>query len=237
MKTISILFEDNYFIAVDKPSGVLSIPPRSGKEEDIFTYFQAKYEGLRLVHRIDKDTSGVLIFAKSEEAQRSLSILFEQHGVFKEYFAILSNIPKQEEGTIENYIDEHPNQKGTYRIAYQGQGKLAISHYHIEEKFKRHSLVSFQIETGRTHQIRVHAHFLGCPLAFDPIYNPQNGIFISRFIKNYKGKEEERSIIQRLSLHAKTMRFYHPFTQEITDIQSPFPKDFHKAIEILRKYS
>lgn len=237
MKPITILFEDDHFLAVDKPSGVLSIPPRNGEEEDIYSHFKAKYEDLRLVHRIDKDTSGILLFAKGEEAQRSLSLLFEHHTIFKEYKAILSAIPKEDEGIIENYLDEHPNVKGTYRVAFQGKGKLAISHYQIEEKYKRHSLVAFQIETGRTHQIRVHAQFLGCPLAYDPIYNPQNGIFLSRFIKNYKGKEEERSIIQRLSLHAQTMRFYHPFTEEVIDIQSPFPKDFQKAVEILRKYT
>lgn len=236
MKPISILFEDEYFLAVDKPSGILSIPNRNQSEEDIYTYFSAKYEELKLIHRIDRETSGVLIFAKSTEAQRELSILFERHDIFKEYVAIVANIPKETEGTIDNYIDEHPNQKGTYRVAYHGKGKQAITHYQVLEQFKRHSLMGFQIETGRTHQIRVHADFLGCPLAFDPIYNPQNGIFLSRFIKDYKGREDERSIIQRLSLHAHILRFYHPFTQKIVDIQSPFPKDFHKAIEILRKY-
>lgn len=237
MKPISILFEDNYFLAVDKPSGVLSIPPRSGEEEDIYSHFKAKYEDLRLVHRIDKDTSGILLFAKGEEAQRALSILFESHEIFKEYLALVAGIPKIEEGTVENYLDEHPNIKGTYRVAYQGKGKLAISHYRIVEKYKRHSLLAFQIETGRTHQIRVHSQFLGCPLAFDPIYNPHSGIFISRFIKNYKAKDEERSIIQRLSLHAHIVRFFHPFTTEVVDILSPLPKDFQKAIDILRKYS
>ncbi|MFN5849681.1 MAG: pseudouridine synthase, partial [Chitinophagales bacterium] len=100
MKPISILFEDDYYIAVDKPSGVLSIPPRAGLEEDIFSFFKAKYDDLRLVHRIDKETSGVLIFAKGEEAQRSLSLLFEHHTIFKEYKAILAGIPKEDSGTI-----------------------------------------------------------------------------------------------------------------------------------------
>lgn len=238
MKSLAILFEDDHYIAVDKPSGVLSIPSRDGVDRDIFTQLSSRHSDLKLVHRIDKDTSGVLIFAKNSDAQRELSMLFEHHDIFKEYLALVSGIPREDSGTIDTYIDEHPNQKGSYRIAYQGKGKKAISHYEVVEKYKRHALLSFQIETGRTHQIRVHAAFLGCPLGYDPIYNPQNGIFISQFIRNYKGdKESERSIIQRLSLHASILRFYHPFTQKIVDIQSPIPPDFHKAIEILRKYT
>lgn len=236
LKPINILFEDEYYLAVDKPSGVLSIPNRDQSEEDIFTYLAKKYDDLKLVHRIDRETSGVLIFAKGTDAQRALSILFEHHTIFKEYIAIVSNIPRENEGTIDNFIDEHPNLKGTYRVAYHGKGKQAITHYQVVEKYKRHCLMSYQIETGRTHQIRVHSAFLGCPLGFDPIYNPQNGIFISQLKRNYKSNEDERSIIQRLSLHASVLRFYHPFTNEIVDIQSPYPKDFHKAMEILRKY-
>lgn len=237
MKPLITLFEDEYYIAVDKPSGILSIPARNNDEEDIYSYLQRKYEDLKLVHRIDRETSGILIFAKGEEAQRQLSLIFERHEIFKEYRAIVAHIPKEQEGTIETYIDEHPNVKGTYRVAYQGSGKLAISHYQTVETYKRHALLAFQIETGRTHQIRVHSAFIGCPLAYDPLYNPQKGIFLSQFIKKYKGKEEERSIIQRLSLHAHILRFYHPFTQEVINIVSEYPKDFHKAIEILRKYS
>ncbi len=238
MKPITTLFEDQHFISVDKPSGVLSIPSRSGEGEDIYTYLQKTHQNLKLVHRIDRDTSGVLIFAKTEEAQRELSILFEHHNIFKEYLAIVSGTPKQDEGTLETYIDEQPNLKGSYRVAYQGKGKKAITHYQVAERFKRNCLLSYQIETGRTHQIRVHSAFLGCPLAFDPLYNPNSGVFVSQLKRNYKLTDEnERSAIQRLSLHAHILRFYHPFTNEVVDIKSPIPKDMVNCLEILRKYS
>lgn len=237
MKAPSILFEDDYILAIDKPSGILSIPDRNQSEEDVFSYLKKNHATLRLVHRIDRETSGVLIFAKSEEAQRILSLQFEHHTIEKRYIALVSKAPVEEDGLIDNFIDENPNQKGTYRVAYKDKGKRAITCFRVLERFKRHSLLEFDIKTGRTHQIRVHAQFLGCPLAFDPIYNLDNGILLSKLKKNYKGKEDERSIIQRLSLHAHSLAFEHPYTREFIKIVSPYPKDFEKAIEILRKYA
>ena len=175
MKAPFILFEDDYFLAIDKPSGILSIPDRNQSEEDVFSYLKKNHTTLRLVHRIDRETSGVLIFAKSEDAQRLLSIQFEQHTIEKRYIALVSKAPVEGDGLIDNFIDENPNLKGTYRVAYKDKGKRAISCFRVLERFKRHSLLEFDIKTGRTHQIRVHAQFLGCPLAFDPIYNLENG--------------------------------------------------------------
>ncbi len=237
MKQPTILFEDPYFLAIDKPSGLLSIPDRNRAEEDAYSYLEKKHKGLKLVHRIDRETSGVLIFAKTEDAQRELSRQFENHTIEKRYIALVAKAPVEGDGLIDNYIDENPNQKGTYRVAFKEKGKRAISCFRVLEYFKRHSLLEFDIKTGRTHQIRVHAQFLGCPLAFDPIYNSDNGIFISRLKKNYKGVDDERSIIQRLSLHAYSLSFDHPFIAERIKILSPFPQDFEKAIEILRKYT
>lgn len=237
MKQPTILYEDSYFIAIDKPSGALSIPDRNQTEEDVFSYLQKKHDGLRLIHRIDRETSGVLIFAKTEEAQRELSRQFEHHTIEKRYIALVAKAPVESDGLIDNFIDENPNQKGTYRVAFKEKGKRAITCFRVLEHFKRHSLLEFDIKTGRTHQIRVHSQFIGCPLAYDPIYNSDNGIFLSRLKKNYKGKEDERSIIQRLSLHAYSLSFDHPFKDERIKIVSPYPQDFEKAIEILRKYT
>jgi 23S rRNA-/tRNA-specific pseudouridylate synthase len=106
------------------------------------------------------------------------------------------------------------------------------------EQYKRNCLIGFDIRTGRTHQIRVHAKFIGTPLAFDPLYNPQNGIFVSQLKPKFKQTlEEERSIIQRLSLHSQSLAFVHPITQEEHYIECPYPKDFEKALDILRKYN
>jgi 23S rRNA pseudouridine955/2504/2580 synthase/23S rRNA pseudouridine1911/1915/1917 synthase len=237
LKPPIVLFEDDYFIAIDKHSGVLSIPDRNHSEADIFSYLKRKDEKLRLIHRIDRETSGVLIFAKSEEAQRELSRQFEHHTIVKKYHAIVAQSPAEPEGMLDNFIDEIPNLKGTYRVAYKDKGKRAISFYKVLEYFKRHSLVEFDIKTGRTHQIRVHAQFLGCPLAYDPLYNPENGIFLSKLKKKYRETTEERSLIQRLSLHAYELNFVHPFSDVNTEIISPYPKDFQKVLEILRIYT
>jgi 23S rRNA-/tRNA-specific pseudouridylate synthase len=138
---------------------------------------------------------------------------------------------------IENFIEENLQFPGTYRVGNQ-KGKLAVSFFKILETYKRNCLIGFDIRTGRTHQIRVHAKFIGTPLAFDPLYNPQNGIFVSQLKSKFKQNfEEERSIIQRLSLHSQSLAFVHPITGKEYYIECPYPKDFEKAIEILRKYN
>lgn len=235
MKPLTILFEDDYLMAIDKPSGVLCIPDRNQSEESIFAYLKRKYDQLYLVHRIDRETSGVFLLAKTEESQRSISKLFESHRIQKKYIALVHQSPIDDEGRLDNFLEENPNLKGSYRVAYHQKGKRAISNYKVLEKFKRHSLIEFEIETGRTHQIRVHASFLGCPLAYDPVYNLDNGIFLSRLKKNYQSMEE-RSLIQRLSLHAHSVKMEHPVTLKALEIKSPFPKDLDKVISILRKY-
>lgn len=234
---IQTLFEDDHIIAVSKPSGLLTIKDRLGKEPNLFDYLKKNYEELRLIHRLDRDTSGLIIFAKNETAQKAFSPLFERHEIVKIYHAIVAGKPMKEEGLIENFIEENLQIPGTYRVGNQ-KGKLAISFFKVLEQYKRNCLIGFDIRTGRTHQIRVHAKFIGTPLAFDPLYNPQNGIFVSHLKPKFKQNlEEERSIIQRLSLHSQSLAFVHPITQEEHNIECPYPKDFEKALEILRKYS
>ena len=222
MKPLITLFEDEHYIAVDKPSGLLSIPNRNNSEVNVFDYLKRSYSDIKLIHRIDKATSGALIFAKSTDAQRELSILFEQHQIFKEYAAIVANSPKEESGTIENYIDEQPNKKGTYRIAYQGKGKIAVSHYEIKEKFRKHSLLSFQIETGRTHQIRVHAQYVGHALLGDDKYGPIDG-----------NREFRELGLRRLFLHAASLRFKLPDSEQFLRVQAPLNDDLALLLEKL----
>lgn len=235
---VSVLFEDEYVVAVNKPSGVLTIKDRLGIEKNLYDTLKINYPELYLIHRIDRETSGLLLFAKTKESQKRFSSLFENHNIVKIYHAIVQGRPNIDEGVIENYIQENPQKPGSYRVGNQ-KGKLAISFFKCLESYKRHSLVGFDIRTGRTHQIRVHASHIGVPLAYDPLYNLNSGIFVSMLKPKFKSKidQEERSIIQRLSLHAFSIHLIHPFTENELYVEAPYPNDFSKAVEILRKYS
>jgi len=234
---IETLYEDDYLIAINKKSGMLSIPSRDGSTDDLFSILKIKYNPLFIIHRIDRDTSGVILYAKDAEVHKKMNQLFENHQICKKYLALLSGVPAEKEGHIENYIDENAQKMGSYKVSKKG--KLAISDYKVLATYKKNSLVEVDIKTGRTHQIRVHAQFIGCPLAFDPVYNPMNGVFISKLKRNYRPKleEEERSIINRLSLHASSMSFIHPITHQTIEIKSPLHQDFQKCIKILEKYN
>lgn len=234
----TILYQDDYIIAVDKPSGLLSIKDREENTVNLFDIVKKDFEDLRLIHRLDRDTSGLILFAKNIEGQREFSKLFETHDIIKKYSALVVGCPNMEGGTIENCLEENPNLKGTYRVARSNKGKKAISVYSVLEKFKKHSLVEFDIKTGRTHQIRVHALYIGCPLAFDPLYNSKSGIMVSDLKPKYKEtSQEEQSIIRRLSLHSHSLEFFHPFLNQNTKITCTYPRDINKSLEILKKYT
>lgn len=232
-----ILYQDEYIIAVDKPTGMLSIKDREDSAVNIFDIVKKDFEDLRLIHRLDRDTSGLILFAKNIDSQREFSKLFETHNISKKYSALVVGHPNINGGIIDNYLEENPNIKGTYRVARNEKGKKALSIYNSIEIFKKHALVEFEIKTGRTHQIRVHAQYIGCPLAFDPLYNPKSGILVSDLKSKYKEtRDEEQSIIRRLSLHSYSLEFFHPFLLQNIKIVCPYPRDIDKALEILRKY-
>ena len=224
-------------VAVAKPPGLASIPGR-GETDNLLhrlvRQLRLPAEGsadprLRIVHRLDKDTSGVMLLAKDIDAQRHLATQFQNHQVHKEYLAIVIGRPPNPSGQIDAPLAP---QRGSARMSIAGAGRPARTDWIVARKMRRFTLLRCFPKTGRTHQIRVHLKSIGLPLAVDPLYNPpppgqDPGIFLSHHKRDYRSTsgELERPLIGRLSLHAEKIQFVHPDGRQLM-IECPPPKDF-----------
>ncbi|HUB59132.1 MAG TPA: RluA family pseudouridine synthase [Puia sp.] len=236
MTTPSILLESDDFIALDKPAGLLSIPDRENKEPSLKNILRDRFGSIFTVHRLDRETSGIIIFAKNETAHRYLSKNFEERSVEKIYQGIVLGTPPQQKGTIDLPVMEHPARPGLMVI--NRRGKTSLTDYEILETIGPYSLVQFRIHTGRTHQIRIHMHALGHPIACDDLYGDGKPIFLSALKRNFKlsrSEETERPLLARLALHSQRLRFTDPRGETHT-IEAPLPKDLRALLQQLRKW-
>ena len=233
-----ILFEDDDLIIVNKPAHFLTIPDRFVLEKpNLLTFLKKKYENVFVVHRLDKETSGVICFAKNEKAHRHLSQQFEYRTVDKYYLAIVEGQLHKEEGEIDKPIANNMRDAGRMIIAKRGKNSLTV--FNLLEKFKHYSLVEANIKSGRTHQVRVHFESIGYPLAVDELYGRKKAFFLSEVkLKKYRrGKDfEERPLMQRTTLHAYELTFKHPNTQEEMTFNAELPKDFRAVLNQLRTW-
>jgi len=236
---IEILHEDDAIVVVNKPAGVLSIPDRFKPElANLKNILLEKREIVIPVHRLDKFTSGIIIFAKTPEAHRDLSNQWQGRKVEKTYLTFVQGVPNKPEGTINKPIASDPSRPGKMKV--NRNGKPAISHYKILKTFQDIALLEVKIETGRTHQIRVHLRAIGHPLLVDKDYAKKEGWYLSSFKgkKFSKGKfDEERPLLSRLSLHAKSLVFKNPLTQSIQTLEAEFPKDLRALLNQLEKWN
>lgn len=232
-----IILENDHFIVINKPPGLLSIPDREGKEISLKEILQQKYDQIFTVHRLDRETSGIIVFAKDAETHKFLSQAFEERAVEKYYVGIVTGTLPDKQKTIDAPISENTVKRGVMII--HKRGKPAITDYQVLEEFGKFSFVQFQIHTGRTHQIRVHMQYLGHPLVCDEVYGDGLPIKISSFKRNYKlskHEEEERPILARTGLHAQRLRFTDMEGKEY-DVEAEMPKDMRALLQQLRKNS
>ena len=234
---LEIIHEDDDLLVVNKPAGLLSIPDRYVPDKpNLQDILKNQFGDIWVVHRLDKDTSGLLCFGKTEAAHKSLSRQFEERTVKKLYHALVDGKPGKTEGQIDRPIAS--GSKGKMLVARQG--KAALTLYKVLQQFKHCSWVEIDLKTGRTHQIRVHFQAIGHPLLVDPLYGRRTAFFLSEIKgKKYRlGKaQEERPLISRVSLHASVLQLQHPSSQEVLKFEAPIPKDLNACLKQLTKWS
>jgi 23S rRNA pseudouridine955/2504/2580 synthase/23S rRNA pseudouridine1911/1915/1917 synthase len=234
-KGLNIVFENDDFVAINKPSGLLTIPDRSQSEKSLKEYLKDKYGAIFTVHRLDKDTSGLILFAKNEETHKYLGKLFEDRKIEKYYVGIVLGLPENNKGSIEAPIGENPAHKGLMNV--HRNGKTAHTTYEVIEGNRYYSMVSFQLHTGRTHQIRVHSKEIGHPLACDELYGDGKPVLLSAVKKKFKlskHDEEERPMISRLALHSYKLIFETADGRKM-ELLAEVPKEFRALMTQLKK--
>lgn len=230
-----ILTETDHWIALNKPAGLLSVPDRLGKEISLKMMLREKYGNIWTVHRLDRDTSGVILFAKDETTHQLLNQQFEDRQTEKIYTGLVIGVPTTESGSITSPIAEHP--AGDGRMMTHAKGKPSHTDYRVLEALRPYSLMEFNIHTGRTHQIRVHLQTLGHPIVCDTLYGDGKPVLVSSLRKKFKlakNVEEERPILSRLALHAHRLCFTDNNGQ-LQKIEAPLPKDLTATIAQLKK--
>ncbi len=230
-----VIEETENWVAVNKPSGLLSIPDREGKEVSLKTMLKEKYGNIFTVHRLDKDTSGLILFAKNDEVHKHLSRQFEESQTKKIYLGLVIGCPEKQQGSIDSPIAEHPAQNGTMII--HRKGKESLTDYEVLENFGIYSFLQFRIHTGRTHQIRVHMKDIGHPIVCDNLYGDGKPVLVSSLKSKFKlskNEEEERPILNRLALHAYQLSFTD-IDGNIIELEAPLHKDMRATLQQLQK--
>ena len=246
---LNIPYEDNDLLIVNKPAGLVVHPGHghfSGTLVNALAYHlgitqdtdtQDERMGI-LVHRIDKNTSGLLLIAKNDESQLALAKQFFDHSIERKYIALVWGNLKDDSGTITGHIGRDPNDRLRFKVFPDGSfGKHAITHYKVIERFGYTTLIECRLETGRTHQIRVHMNHLGHPLFNDDRYGGDKVLRGTLYAKYKRFVENCFEIMPRHALHAQTLGFVHPATKNTMILESELPADFTALIEKWRNFS
>jgi 23S rRNA pseudouridine1911/1915/1917 synthase len=227
---LRVIHEDRHVIVVDKPAGVLTLPTPA-RERDTLVERVGRYLAIRhhesrpyvgVIHRLDRDTSGALAFARSPAALRAFQRLFKAHAIERQYVAVVEGAISQASGTITRALvtDRGDLRRGVAR--HPLEGKRAVTHYRVVERFGAvATLVACWLETGRTHQIRIHLAEVGHPVVGDRVYRP-------------KAQPRCKASFRRQALHAQTLGFRHPLTGQAIHVESPLPSDLDALIVELR---
>ena len=243
---LDIVYEDDVLLIVNKPAGMVVHPGHGNYSGTLINALIHHTDNLPvnsnerpgLVHRIDKDTSGLLVVAKTEAAMTHLAKQFFDKTSDREYIALVWGNVEEEEGTIEGHVGRNPKNRLQMHVFPEGEeGKEAVTHYKVLERLGYVTLVSCKLETGRTHQIRVHMKHIGHTLFNDERYGGDRILKGTTFTKYKQFVDNTFKLLPRQALHAKTLGFVHPVTGEKMSFDSEIPEDMVSAIEKWRHYS
>ena len=246
---IDIVYEDDHVVVVNKEAGMVVHPGHGNYSGTLINALAYHFENLPnnssqrpgLVHRIDKDTSGLLVIAKTEEAMTHLSKQFFNKTTQRKYVALAWGQLEESKGTIAGHIGRHPKNRLQNTVFLDEdadqKGKPAVTHYEIIERLGYVTLVSCQLETGRTHQIRVHMKHIGHTLFNDARYGGDAILKGTHFTKYKQFVDNCFKILPRQALHAKTLGFVHPTTEQFMSFEAPLPSDMETCIEKWRSYA
>ncbi len=229
-----VIFESDAIIVVNKAPGVYCIPPRKGPDgKSLVELLSRDFGKVWTVHRIDKDTTGVVLFARNAESHRKLSLLFQNREVKKTYLALVKGNLNSDHGTIN--LPLTITSKGKVRV--DKSGKEAHTNYRVVERFEGYILLSVEPTTGRQHQIRVHLKAVGCPLIVDPLYGSEEPMTISQIKrKKLSGRTENSgTILERTPLHAHILQLPEGILDDFT-FEAALPKDMRACLAQLRKW-
>jgi 23S rRNA pseudouridine1911/1915/1917 synthase len=268
---LEVVYEDDSITVVNKPAGMVTHPARGNRRGTLVNALQFHYDSLStlagenlpgIVHRLDRDTTGILVVVKDEMTHRKLASQFEQREVHKEYLALVAGVPQRDSDYIEQPIGFHRTnrEKMAIRIPADG-GKEAVTFYEVTERFRGYALVRCLPQTGRTHQIRVHLAHIGHPILADKLYSGRDRIMLGDLISPEQraavlrdqidvGRiahpsytraaalqtELDTALIDRQALHAHAIRFRHPATGKELSLSAPLPEDMSRTLTALRYY-
>lgn len=226
---LDILYEDSSLLIINKPAGLVVHPAPGHQDGTLVNAILAHCPNLPgiggvqrpgIVHRLDKDTTGAIVIAKTEQAHQALQAQLKAKTAGREYLGIVYGAPKTESGTINLPIGRHPVDRKKMAVVPVEKGRLAVTHWKVRERLGNYTLMHFQLETGRTHQIRVHSTQIGHPIVGDPIYSSGRSVGV-----NLPGQ----------TLHAWKLKLQHPVSGESIEVTAPLPQTFTTLLEVLRR--
>jgi 23S rRNA pseudouridine1911/1915/1917 synthase len=231
-----IIHEDDQLLVLNKPPNLLVLPDRFRHEiKNLYAILSEELGKVYVVHRIDRETSGVILFAKTAEAHAALNAQFEERFVEKVYFGIVLGSTPAEQGRIDLPLKESTKDAGVV-VVNQRSGKEAVTEYRVFEWFNGYSLLELRPRTGRMHQIRAHLRAIGTPLLADAVYGDGRPFYLSQVKNGYRSNGVEKPLLERTALHAFGISLDHPQTGERSNFSAAIPKDMNSVLKYLRKF-